>query len=292
MARKVSGGSSGEPSVGAIQVAPTAVVTAATDQNITLSPVGTASVVITNNAILNAQSDLRFGDADSSNWVAFQAPTTVAANVTWTLPSTDGSSGQALTTNASGTLSWATPAITVTDNTSDSGTNYLALTTASSGSISAARVSSTKLTFQPSTGNMDVSGLMRSNRTENVQTSSYTLALTDRSAAVTMNNGATATVTIPADGTVDFPIGSVIYVTRINSFTVTLAAAGGVTVNTGGTGNLALGETVELRKRAANNWVVNHRPYSVTGTGGTTSAIGAVNVHQYTSGTSTFVVGL
>jgi trimeric autotransporter adhesin len=291
MARRVSGGASGEPSVGAIQVAPTAVVTAATDQDITLSPLGTASVVFTNNAILNAQGDLRFGDADSSNWVAFQAPSTVAANVTWTLPSADGSSTQALTTNGSGTLSWATPAIAITDNTSDSGTNYVALTTANSGSISAARVSSTKLTFQPSTGNMDVSGLVRSNRTENVQTSNYTLALTDRSAVVTMNNGSTATVTIPADSTVDFPIGSVVFVTRINSFTVTLAAAGGVTVNAGGTGNLALGETVELRKRAANNWFVNQRPYSVTGSGGSTSAIGAVNVHQFTSGTSSFVVG-
>ena len=291
MARRVSGGASGEPSIGAIQVAPTAVVTAATDQNITLSPTGTASVVITNNAILNAQSDLRFADADSSNWVAFQGPATIAADVTWTLPSADGSSGNALTTNGSGTLSWATPAIAITDNTSDSGANYITLTTASSGSISAARVSSTKLSFQPSTGNMDVSGLVRSNRTENIQTSNYTLALTDRSAVVTMNNGATATVTIPADSTVDFPIGSVVFVTRINAFTVTLAAAAGVTVNAGGTGNLALGETVECRKRAANNWVVDQRPYSVTGSGGTTSAIGAINVHQYTTGTSTFVVG-
>ena len=60
------------------------------------------------NVTLNAQSDLRFADSDSSNWVAFQAPATVASNVTWTLPSTDGTSGQLLSTNGSGTLSWAT----------------------------------------------------------------------------------------------------------------------------------------------------------------------------------------
>ena len=59
------------------------------------------------NVTLNAQSDLRFADSDSSNWVAFQAPATVSSNVTWTLPSADGSSGEALTTNGSGTLSWA-----------------------------------------------------------------------------------------------------------------------------------------------------------------------------------------
>jgi hypothetical protein len=55
---------------------------------------------------LNAQADLRFADSDSSHWVAFQAPATIASNVTWTLPSADGTSGQALTTNGSGTLSW------------------------------------------------------------------------------------------------------------------------------------------------------------------------------------------
>jgi len=60
------------------------------------------------NVTLNAQGDLRFADSDSSNWVAFQAPATVASNVTWTLPSTDGTSGQLLSTNGSGTLSWAT----------------------------------------------------------------------------------------------------------------------------------------------------------------------------------------
>jgi len=58
------------------------------------------------NVTLNAQGDLRLADSDSSNWVAFQAPATVASNVTWTLPSTDGTNGDSLTTNGSGTLSW------------------------------------------------------------------------------------------------------------------------------------------------------------------------------------------
>lgn len=62
------------------------------------------------NVTLNTQGDLRFADADSSNWVAFQAPATVASNVTWTLPSADGTSGQLLSTNGSGTLSWASSA--------------------------------------------------------------------------------------------------------------------------------------------------------------------------------------
>lgn len=56
---------------------------------------------------LNAQGDVRFADSDSSNWVAFQGAATITSNVTWTLPSVDGTSGQVLATNGSGTLSWA-----------------------------------------------------------------------------------------------------------------------------------------------------------------------------------------
>jgi hypothetical protein len=69
----------------------------------------TQDQAITGNLTLNAQGDVRFADSDSSNYVAFQAPATVASNVTWTLPSVDGSTGQALVTNGTGTLSWATP---------------------------------------------------------------------------------------------------------------------------------------------------------------------------------------
>jgi hypothetical protein len=49
-----------------------------------------------------------FEDADNgSNYVSFKAPATIASNVAWTLPNADGTSGQVLSTNGSGTLSWA-----------------------------------------------------------------------------------------------------------------------------------------------------------------------------------------
>jgi uncharacterized protein YjbI with pentapeptide repeats len=88
----------------------------ATQANLTTANVGnlqTANAQITGGTItvsditLNAQGDVRFADADSSNWVAFQGPATVATNVTWTLPSVDGASGEVLTTDGSGTLSWS-----------------------------------------------------------------------------------------------------------------------------------------------------------------------------------------
>lgn len=79
---------------------------------------------LTGDLTLNAQSDLRFADADSSNWVAFQSPATVTSNVTWTLPSADGTDGQKLTTNGSGTLSWTRNVPNVTLLTSGTGATY------------------------------------------------------------------------------------------------------------------------------------------------------------------------
>ena len=75
----------------------------------TITSGGTVNLV--GNVRILGQSSLRFADADSSNYVAFQSPATVAANVTWTLPAADGTGGQFLSTNGSGTLSWATQSV-------------------------------------------------------------------------------------------------------------------------------------------------------------------------------------
>jgi hypothetical protein len=56
---------------------------------------------------LNTQRELRFADADSSNYVALRAPSNVASNVLWTLPNTDGLSNNVLVTNGAGSLGWA-----------------------------------------------------------------------------------------------------------------------------------------------------------------------------------------
>ena len=79
------------------------------------SKAGTASPTFTGNVTINAQGDIRLADSDSSNYVGFQSPATVASNVVWTLPATDGSANQYLKTDGSGALSWGTD--TTTDST-------------------------------------------------------------------------------------------------------------------------------------------------------------------------------
>ena len=61
-----------------------------------------------NNLSIAAQGDLRLQDASGGQYVALQAPATVASNVTLTLPTNDGDADQFLKTDGSGVLSFAT----------------------------------------------------------------------------------------------------------------------------------------------------------------------------------------
>jgi hypothetical protein len=100
--------------------------------------------------------------------VAFRGPASASSNLTWTLPNADGSNNQVLTTDGAGNLLWTTAAVTVTDNTSDSNINYPLFTTATTGTITAARVTSSRLDFQPSTGRLRLLGTVASTSTTTV----------------------------------------------------------------------------------------------------------------------------
>ena len=54
------------------------------------------------------QNEVRFGDADNSNYIAIKAPSTISSNVSFSLPSADGSANQFLKTDGSGDLGFAT----------------------------------------------------------------------------------------------------------------------------------------------------------------------------------------
>lgn len=67
----------------------------------------TSTSAFTGNITLRTRSELRLNDTDNSNYVAIRAVANLTANTIYTLPGTDGTSGQALTTNGLGVLSWA-----------------------------------------------------------------------------------------------------------------------------------------------------------------------------------------
>jgi len=157
MGRRVTSGVVGGSGLGTINVVASTITTTTTNGDLTFEPNGTGRILFAKDAQLQTQNDLRFADADSSNWVAFQAPATIATNYTLTLPAAvSGTNGFALTSDTSGNLSWSAAGAALTDNNSDSSTNYLAFTTQTSGFLTAARVATTTraLTYQPSTGTL------------------------------------------------------------------------------------------------------------------------------------------
>ena len=73
-----------------------------------LSTGGTERAFVDSNGVtIQAQGDLRLADSDNSNWVALQAPATVATNLTLTVPSTVGTADHSLVTDGTGVLSFA-----------------------------------------------------------------------------------------------------------------------------------------------------------------------------------------
>jgi hypothetical protein len=87
----------------------TGLSTTATGTVLTLSDTATTSTV---NLIIDNQKEIRFREttANGTNYIALKAPASLSADLTFTLPATDGTNGQVLTTNGSGVLSFATPA--------------------------------------------------------------------------------------------------------------------------------------------------------------------------------------
>lgn len=116
-------------------------------------------------------------------------------------------------------------------------------------------------------------------KTVNAQTgTTYTLALTDRDNLVTLNNASPITLTIPANATVAFPVGTEIIVTGIGAGLVTVAAAGGVTINNPTNASLVLARYMVARlvKTGGNTWQVNKGSRPPDGTSMAINASGQI----------------
>jgi hypothetical protein len=85
----------------------TGLSTTATGTVLTLSDSASTSTV---NLIIDNQKEIRFREttANGTNYVALKAPASVSADLTFTLPATDGTAGQFLKTDGAGSLSFAT----------------------------------------------------------------------------------------------------------------------------------------------------------------------------------------
>ena len=90
-------------------------------------------------------------------------------------------------------------------------------------------------------------------RGNNTQTGSYTTVLTDAGKVITMSNGSATTVTIPANASVAYVIGTRINILNLGAGACTPTAGAGVTI-AGTITALATNGSASLVKTATNTW--------------------------------------
>jgi hypothetical protein len=103
----------------------------------------------------------------------------------------------------------------------------------------------------------DANGTIALNEvTFNAKTANYTLALSDSGKMIEMNVGSANNLTVPADNTVNFPVGTSIDILQVGSGQTTIVPDSGVTINRASGLKLRLQwSAATLIKRAANTWV-------------------------------------
>ena len=127
---------------------------------VAISPTGTGTVTI-NPATASTMNNVAIGGTTALAGTF----TDLRINGTLSLAGSTGTAGYVLTSNGASAPTWQANAdgLAITDDTTTNATRYLTFTSTSTGSITGANVSSTKLAFNPSTGALTVTSLTPTN---------------------------------------------------------------------------------------------------------------------------------
>jgi hypothetical protein len=185
------------------------------------------------NLFISSAAELRFGDSDNSNYVAFKSPSVVASNGTYTLPDTVGTAGQALViASASGgaaTLEWDAPSGGTTQNPggdTDGSVQY---------NVGGNFTGETAFKYNQSTNTLSVDNIVSTSVTsDNINLDGNTIISTNTNGNIDLNPNGTGFVRIlddaplrlmDADNSNFVALSAPASVT--SDYTITLPAAGG-----------------------------------------------------------------
>ena len=208
----------------------TGVITSVGNVTSTGAQTGTGNTFVMDTSPTLVTPNIGVATATSVNGTTIPSSETLVTTTStaYIVPSQTGNSGKYLTTDGS-VSSWA--AVDLTSYATLTGTETLTNKTLTAPVI---------------------------NLGTNAQTgTTYTLALTDNGKLVEVSNASAITVTVPANSSVAFPVGAQVNLLQTGAGQITVAGAGGVTVNA--TPGLKLREqwsSATLIKRATDTWVL------------------------------------
>ena len=279
--------------------------TAATGALTAASVVSQGSVTIQGNNM--TASKLVFNDKSSAKYLAFKAPDTLSASSTWVLPGSDGTSGQVLATNGSGSLSWASGLAPTGAAGGDLGGNFPNPNVASVGGVTAANIAAGVNLANAATNANTASTIIKRDSSGNFTAGTITANLLGNVTGNLTGNASTATsagaftgslagdVTGAQGATVVGNVGGVTAANVASGATSANAATNANTASTiikrDGSGNFAAGTiTGNLTGNVTGN--VSGTATNVTGTvavanGGTGATTLAANNVLLGNGTST-----
>jgi hypothetical protein len=264
-----------------------------------------AGSVTTTQVDIVSQGDLRLQDTTGGEYVALQAPGTIASSYTLTLPVDDGTSGQALITDGSGALSWSTAAAgdvygpaSATDNAiarfdgttgkiiqnsvvtiADSTGNMAGVGTISSGAITSSSLTSGRVLYA------GTSGLIQDDADFTFNGTTVTMANDASISGLTVGKGGGAQVTNSSFGS---------NVLGVNTSGTENSGVGTSALfsNTTGVSNTAVGRTaLQNNTTGSNNTAVGRYASAANTTGGSNTSVGTDALQANTTADNNTAVG-
>ena len=223
---------------------------------ISIAPTGTGTATI-NPATASTMNNVAIGGTTPLAGTF----TDLRVNNTISLAGSTGTAGYVLTSNGASAPTWQANAsgLAITDDTTTNATRYLTFTSASTGSITGADVSSTKLAFNPSTGILTATGLAGALNGSVGATTPSTGAFTTLSAnsTTTISGASTFSATATFNGSTSTL--AAVFANAAETTTISATAATG-TINY----DVTTQSVIYYTSNASANWTVNFRASSGT----------------------------
>ena len=219
------------------------------DKNIVLADVETPTDTTANGGgiTLKGATDKTFNWVDATDaWTSSEHINLASGKAIYLNGTLETAAAQTLTNK---TIDGASNTLTVRlgNDISGFGTNVATFLATPSSANFASMISD-----EIGTGNVLLSDMATS-----AQSASYTVVLGDKAKVVEMAVGSANNLTVPANASVAFPVGTQIHIVQTGSGQTTVVAAEGVTINTATTLKLrAQWSAATIVKRAENTWVL------------------------------------